>query len=161
MESDPSLGNVTTSYTYDILNHLTAVSMPRGSNTQTRTFNYTTGTAVGAFLLSATNPENGTVTYTYNSNNLLASKTDAKGQNFTYQYDSYNRLSSITWTNAPGGSKVLRSFMYDSNTLSSFSGRWYTKGRLVAVQNLQFQPGQKHLALSHRTDRDVRLHSAR
>lgn len=43
---------------------------------------------------------------------------------------------------SPGGSTVLRSFMYDTNTLSStFSGN-YTQGRLVAVQNAQFQPGQ-------------------
>jgi RHS repeat-associated protein len=140
VEPDPALGNVTTSYTYDVLNHLTGVSMPRGSNTQTRSFNYTTSNTVGGFLLSAANPETGTVTYTYNSNNLLASKTDAKGQNFTYQYDSYNRLTSTTWTNAPGGAQVLRSYMYDSNTLSSFSGS-YTQGRLVAVQNAQFQPG--------------------
>jgi len=38
-ETDPSLGTVTTTYTYDMLNHLTGVSMPRGSTTQTRTFN--------------------------------------------------------------------------------------------------------------------------
>jgi YD repeat-containing protein len=30
-------------------------------------------------LLSTTNPENGTVTYTYNSNNTVATRTDAKG----------------------------------------------------------------------------------
>jgi YD repeat-containing protein len=101
VEPDPSFGNVTTSYTYDVMNHLTQVSMQRGSHTQTRTFNYTSSNVVGGFLLSATNPENGTVTYIYNSNNTLASKTDAKSQNFTYQYDSYNRLTSVTWTN-PG-----------------------------------------------------------
>ena len=67
--------------------------MPRGSATQTRTFNYNSGTTVTGFPQSATNPENGTVTYTYNANNLLASKTDAKRQNLTYQYDSYNRLT--------------------------------------------------------------------
>ena len=44
------------------------------------------------FLLSATNPENGTANYTY-SNNLLAGKTDAKGQNFTYQ--QHNRRASV------------------------------------------------------------------
>ena len=142
VEPDPSLGNVTTTYTYDVLNHLTQVSMPRGtSGTQTRTFNYTSSNVVGAFLLSATNPENGTVSYTYNSSNLLASKTDAKGQNFTYQYDTYNRLTSLTWANAPGGAQVLRTYMYDTNTLdSTFSGS-YTSGRLVAVQNAQFTPG--------------------
>ncbi len=100
-ETDPTLGLVWTYYTYDVLNHLTNVSMTRGSTTQTRTFNYTTSNVVGAFLLSATNPENGTVTYTYNSSSLLATKTDAKNQQLTYQYDSYNRLTSVTWANAP------------------------------------------------------------
>ncbi len=42
-EPDPTLGTVSTNYTYDILNHLIQVSMPRGANTQTRTFNYLTG----------------------------------------------------------------------------------------------------------------------
>jgi hypothetical protein len=57
-----------TSYVYDLMNHLTLVSMTRGSTTQTRTFNYTkVGNIVGAELLSATNPENGTVNYTYDS----------------------------------------------------------------------------------------------
>jgi YD repeat-containing protein len=117
-EPDPTLGLVSTYYTYDMLNHLIGVSMPRGSNTQTRTFNYITGTTVGLNLLSATNPENGTVTYTYNTDSTLHTKTDAKGQVFTYAYDSYKRLTSITV-----GSTVLRTFMYDTNTLdSTFSG---------------------------------------
>src|SRR5208282_598139 len=116
-------------------NHLIQVSMPRGSNTQTRTFNYLTGTTVGINLLSATNPENGTVTYTYNSDNTLHTKTDAKSQVFTYSYDSYKRLTQIMV-----GSTVLRTFMYDTNTLdSTFSGS-YTAGRLVAVQNAAFTP---------------------
>src|SRR6202022_4305887 len=51
-EPDPALGNVNTQYVYDILNHLMQVIMPRGSNTQTRTFNYIpSGTnSPGAFL---------------------------------------------------------------------------------------------------------------
>jgi YD repeat-containing protein len=134
-EPDPTLGTVSTNYTYDILNHLIQVSMPRGSNTQTRTFNYLTGTTVGTNLLSATNPENGTVTYTYNSDSTLHTKTDAKSQVFTYSYDSYKRLTQIMV-----GSTVLRTFMYDTNTLdSTFSGS-YTQGRLVAVQNTGFTP---------------------
>ncbi len=134
-EPDPALGTVSTNYTYDILNHLTQVSMPRGSNTQTRTFKYNVGTTVGVVLLSATNPENGTVTYTYNSDSTLHTKTDAKSQVFTYSYDSYKRLTQIQV-----GSTVLRTFMYDTNTLdSNFSGS-YTAGRLVAVQNAAFTP---------------------
>ena len=46
---------------------------------KTRSFNYNTGTTVTGFLQSATNPENGTVTYTYNGpTNTLESKTDAR-----------------------------------------------------------------------------------
>jgi RHS repeat-associated protein len=138
-EPDPALGNVNTQYVYDILNHLTQVIMPRGSNTQTRTFNYIpSGTStVGAFLLSASNPENGTVTYTY-SNGLLASKTDAKGQVFTYSYDGYNRLHQIFV-----GGVLLRTFMYDTNSLDgTFTSNGY--GRLVAVQNAQFTPGSSN-----------------
>ena len=131
VETDPTLGQVSTNYTYDMLNHLITVSMPRGSNTQTRTFNYIpSGTAaVGGYLLSATNPENGTVSYTYNGNGMLATKTDAKGQVFTYQYDNYNRLTQISV-----GSSVLRTFMYDTNTLDG-TYTSYGAGRLVAVQN--------------------------
>jgi hypothetical protein len=118
-EPDPALGTVTTTYTYDMLNHLTGVSMPRGStNTQTRTFNYTSGTTVGIDLLSAMNPENGTVTYIYNSDHTLNTKTDAKGQHFTYGYDSYKRVTGISVEGVG-----LRTFMYDTNTLdSTFSG---------------------------------------
>ena len=47
-----------TNYTYDWMDHLIQVSMPRGSHTQTRTFVYNDT----PFLQSATNPENGTVT---------------------------------------------------------------------------------------------------
>src|SRR5712692_9842871 len=96
-EPDPSLGTVSTNYTYDILNHLIQVSMPRGANTQTRTFNYNPSTTtVGIDLLSATNPENGTITYTYNSDHTLATKVDANNHHFAYQYDSYKRLTKIS-----------------------------------------------------------------
>ena len=136
-EPDPSLGTVSTNYTYDILDHLVTVSMPRGSNTQTRTFNYTSSRTVGNDLLSATNPENGTVTYTYNSDHTLATKTDAKNQLFTYTYDSYKRLTQVKVNG-----NVIRTLMYDTNTLdSNFSGS-YTAGRLVAVQNPSFSIGQ-------------------
>jgi hypothetical protein len=47
----------------------------------------------------------------------------------------YKRLTQVEV-----GSTVLRSFMYDTNTLdSTFSGS-YTQGRLVAVQNQIFTP---------------------
>ena len=134
-------GTVYTNYTYDILNHLIRVNMPRNTTPvqPDRTFNYiASGTnTVGAYLLTATNPENGTVSYTY-SNNLLASKTDAKGQAFTYFYDVYNRPYQIKLNGS-----VLRTFLYDTNTLDG-SFTTYGAGRLVAVQNAQFTPGSSN-----------------
>lgn len=56
----------------------------------------------------------------------MASKTDAKGQAFTYSYDSYNRLYQIFV-----GGALLRTFMYDTNSLDgSFTtygarGAWW------------------------------------
>ena len=101
--SGPS-GMLLTSYAYDPLNHLTQVAMPRstayGMKTQTRTFgyastSYTTLTLPALWLTSATNPESGTVSYTYNADGTLASKKDANGNTETYQYDAYQRLTSI------------------------------------------------------------------
>ena len=139
-ETDPGPppATVYTSYAYDVLNHLTGVTMPRGTHTQTRTFNYNTGapaTTVTSLLQSATNPENGMVTYGYNASNLLTSKTDAKGQQLTYQYDTYNRLKSVTWANAPGGAQLLRTYYYDTNPLDP-TGMFSQNalGRLTAVQ---------------------------
>jgi YD repeat-containing protein len=43
VEPDPSLGNVTTTYTYDVLNQLIQVSMPRSTTTQMRTFSHLGG----------------------------------------------------------------------------------------------------------------------
>jgi RHS repeat-associated protein len=84
-----------TSYAYDQVNHLTQVAMPRntanGMVTQTRTFVYDPTTQR---LTSATNPENGTVSYTYNADGTLATKKDANG-NSDYTYDTYGRLTAI------------------------------------------------------------------
>ena len=122
-------GTLTTTYAYDILNHLTTVTMPRATGTQSRTFNYTTGTTVGTLLLSATNPENGTVTYTYNTDKTLATKTDALNQQFSYTYDSYKRVTQINL-----GQTVIRQFYYDTNPLDGAFSQNIT-GRLTAVQN--------------------------
>jgi RHS repeat-associated protein len=131
-EPDPTLGTVSTYYTYDVLGHLAQVSMPRGSNTQTRTFNYAVGSVVGVDLLSATNPENGTVTYTYNSNHTLATKVDANGVHFSYGYDGLNRPSTVS----VGGSTV-RWFAYDSNTVDPTYSH-FSQGRLTTITYPQF-----------------------
>ncbi len=117
-------GQATTTYTYDALNHLIGVSMPRqmpGGNTvtQTRTFTYS-----GAYLMSANNPESGTVNYGYNADGTLATKQDMKGQAaayfLQYVYDSYGRVTTVrtmpgTPSNWYGSPTVLRTYTYDVN----------------------------------------------
>jgi hypothetical protein len=50
--------DLVTTYTDDVLDHLTGVSMMRDGDTQTRSFTWS-----GMDMVSATNPENGTITY--------------------------------------------------------------------------------------------------
>jgi len=133
VEPDPTYTTVTTAYSYDVMNHLTQVSMPRGGSPQVRSFNYTYSNGVTVpYPLSSTNPETGTVSYNYDSSGVLLGKRDAKGQQFTYGYDAYKRLTSITVDG-----NLLRTYYYDANPLdSTFSGN--TLGRLTAVLHAPF-----------------------
>src|SRR5947209_8595030 len=95
-------GYVYTGYAYNALTQLTSVYMPRSNGKQTRTFVYT-----GTDLTTATNPENGTVTYQYDASHHVTKRTDAKGQETRYSYDTYGRLAQVqhwAWqSNYPNG----------------------------------------------------------
>jgi RHS repeat-associated protein len=138
IEPNPGRGaDWITSYTYDVLGHLTGVSMPRSNGTQTRTFVYT-----GVDLMSATNPENGTVTYQYDASHHVTKRTDAKGQETRYTYDAYGRLTEVQhWATPCFGCsfqelpKQRVDYSYDINPLNaSYSQNAW--GRLAAVQFL-------------------------
>ncbi len=137
-EPRPGGGSYTTSYAYDVLNHLIQVSMPRDGATQTRTFNYIDPATnnPGAFLRSATNPETGTVCYTYNAVGLAATKTDAKSQQLAYTYDGYNRLSQVSTAGS-----ALRTYYYDANPFDPAFSQ-YTLGRLAAILHAPSPIGQ-------------------
>ena len=131
--ANPPSGTLTTTYTYDWMNHVSGVSMTRAGTTQTRSFVYDNA----GRLTSATNPENGTVSYVYGSNNAVQTKTDAKGQQTVYSYDSLNRLTMTQYY--PQGQSYAEdgcqrvTYSYDTNPYSStFSQNSY--GRLTAVQ---------------------------
>ena len=131
--ANPTTSTYVTTYTFDLWDNLNTVTMPRPTGTQTRSFTYS-----GPYLQSATNPENGTVSYTYNSYNKVASKTDAKGQEFVYSYDSYSRLTGVqVYPQGPNSSSdpcQQVSYYYDTNPFdSSYSGS-YSAGRLTAIQ---------------------------
>ena len=127
--------------TYDVMEHLTQVSMPRGSITQTRTFNYDSGTHL---LTSEIHPETGTTSYAYftagnpdpSTYDLLYSKTDAKGQVTKYDYDAYDRVTAVH--RLPNGTtedvcqRVTYTYDATPGTVSGFVGS-NTWGHVAAV----------------------------
>jgi RHS repeat-associated protein len=120
---DPSGLNYSTSYSYDTLDNLTTVS--QGS--QTRTFVYDSLKR----LASATNPESGTISYQYDANGDLTSKTDARSITTTFAYDALNRAASRSYSD---GTPAV-SYYYDNAGLPSGAPsftRGYATGRLVA-----------------------------
>lgn len=123
---DPSSLNYSTSYGYDVLNDLTQVS--QGS--QTRTFAYDSLKR----LTSATNPENGTVSFSYDNNGNVLTRTDARSITTTIAYDAVNRPTSKSYNDSPQTPTI--NFYYDSQTLPSGApsySRGYSTGRVVAV----------------------------
>ena len=83
-----------TAYGYDTLNNLTTVSQ----GVQTRTFGYSSLSR----LLSAANPESGTISYQYDDGGNLTRKTDARGVRTDYVYDALNRVTNRNYS-TPGG----------------------------------------------------------
>jgi RHS repeat-associated protein len=96
--------NQATSYAYDTLNNLTTVT--QGS--QTRTFTYSSLSR----LLTAANPESGTISYVYDSNGNLTTKTDARSIITTYTYDALNRVTARDYT----GFTPDVTYTYDNKT---------------------------------------------
>ncbi|MEZ5403660.1 MAG: RHS repeat-associated core domain-containing protein [Bryobacteraceae bacterium] len=90
-EPNPAGGTWNTTYAYNALGKLKTVTMVRPTGTQTRSFAYN---SLGQ-MTSTTNPETGTVNYTYTSNGQVATKIDAKNQKVVYGYDPYLRLTTI------------------------------------------------------------------
>ena len=119
-------------YSYDTLDNLTGVTQGR----QTRTFAYD----LLRRLTSAANPESGTVTYGYDNNSNLTSKTDPRttsGSHWTtaFAYDALNRVITKSYSN-DGGVTPPVNYYYDNASLPSGAPsftRGYSTGRLVAV----------------------------
>ena len=96
--------NHVTLYSYDVFGHLTQVQMDRTIGGTVRTQNRAwTYDAQTLRLLSKTSPEAGTVTYTYNSDNTLATVTDAKNQRQVFTYDNFGRIVQVARGTVSGG----------------------------------------------------------
>lgn len=120
-----------TKYNYDILGHLLGVTQNAQNSQmhQTRTFAYD---GLGR-LTSESNPENGTVTYTYDtdaacgtSNGDLVKKFDAAGIRTCYAYDALHRVTAITYSDTT----PQKRYVYDSATVNSVAMA-NAKGRLA------------------------------
>lgn len=77
--------------------------MAGGSAVQTRTFTYD---GVGR-LLTATNPESGTISYLYDNNGNVTQKTDARGVVTSYAYDQLNRPLSRSYSGGTSTPSVV------------------------------------------------------
>ncbi len=133
-EPDPNNlpnGTLVTTYTYNGANQLTDVSMPRnttnGVYTQARHFTWS-----GSDLASATNPENGTVSYQYDGTHRVTQRTDAMGQKTTYTYDPYGRLTLVQHYAADGTAFPRQDVTYTYD-YPQFSGAQNTWGHLAGV----------------------------
>jgi len=73
-----------TSYAYDYLGNLIAVT--QGSQTRTFTYDHLSR------LVSYTNPEAGTISYTYDTNGNLKTRRDARNIKTVSDYDALNRI---------------------------------------------------------------------
>jgi len=102
---DPAGLNYETDYTYDALNNLLTVNQkgndPNSANWRTRTFTYNSLSQ----LLTASNPESGTITYTYDNDGNVATKvapapnqTASATVTTTYSYDALNRLTQKSYS---------------------------------------------------------------
>jgi YD repeat-containing protein len=139
-EPNPDGGaNLVTSYTYDGLNHLTQVTMTRQTmvsppvyTTQTRSFNYD---ATTQRLTSAVNPENGTVTYAYNTDGSLNTRTDAKGQRAVYTYEALGRVDHVEYYDSNGQLDPCQTtwFVYDQTQVNYWGSDPYSLGRVTGV----------------------------
>ena len=85
------------------------------------------------WLTSATNPENGTVSYTYNADGTLASKKDANGNTETYTYDAYQRLTGIPDRQQNGTTSVTGRA---ARQFGFFAARFFSRCRFSRVSSL-------------------------
>ena len=58
-------------------------------------------------LTSATNPESGTTSYTYDANGNVLTRVDARSITTTMVYDRQNRVTSKTYSNARPSKKIF------------------------------------------------------
>ena len=133
---DPATLNYESDYTYDAFNDLLSVSQKGGSTNpsywRARTLTYDSLSR----LTQSTNPESGTISYSYDANgNLLQKTSPAPNQTgsvtvtLSYCYDALNRVTGKAYTAQTCSNGLLPtplvSYFYDQ---SSYNGLTVTNG---------------------------------
>ena len=120
---DPGQANLTTDYTYDVLDNLRTV-LQGGPGGQTRTFEYDALSR----LKSASNPESGLTRYAkYDAAGNLTQRVDARGVQTDYGYDNLGRIQSRSYSGGAGAAAT------ESVTYSYDQGGSHPVGRLARV----------------------------
>jgi len=96
---------VVTTFTYDNLDRVTKISQTKGAVENNTSYTYD---EVGN-VLTVTDAQ-GTITYTYNINDQVATRTDTFGNTVKYEYDKARRLKKLIY---PDGKAVV--YTYDEN----------------------------------------------
>ncbi len=113
VEPNPNSGAYTTTYGYDIFNHLVTVDMgtrdgstqvacPSSAPAHARVFTYSSTTQQ---LTSSCEPETGTINYTYNTDGTVHTKSYGPSgslKSVTYSYDSYGRYTGFSVSSGGG-----------------------------------------------------------
>jgi YD repeat-containing protein len=106
-------------YQYNALGNLLSVSQTgqSGDVARMRSFGYSSISQ----LLSSSNPESGSMSYTYDANGNVSSKTDARSIVTNYTYDSMNRLTSKTYSN-DSYKTPISCFQYNASSIAGAGG---------------------------------------
>ncbi len=129
-----------TTYGYDTLNNLTSVTQ---GALNPRSFQYNSLSQ----LMSAANPESGTITYAYDADGALITKTAPKPNqtspsitvSTTMSYDALHRLRSKTYSD---GTTPSVTFNYDESASLGLSGLLNTLGRQSSSTVANSQAGE-------------------
>ncbi|HJQ35969.1 MAG TPA: hypothetical protein VKB93_02410 [Thermoanaerobaculia bacterium] len=158
---DNSGGNgqlLTTTYTYDVANHLSTVRMRDSDGAiQNRIFSYD-----GRGLLQwESHPESGMKAYTYDAGgHVITSEVGAAKTMFDlkYAYDAAERLTLISGRKPsnPDAYRPLKEFLYGQNNDFASSPPSYQKGKLLTAVRYNYMPDQI-LQSSPASKPDVRI----
>ena len=113
IEPNPDTGSFTTGsfltqYTYDALGNLLTVNQQGDGSGSARNRSFTYNSL--SQLLTASNPESGTISYSYDNDGLLYQKVDARGKITSHWYDELHRLTAKTYY---ADSTPTPRFLYD------------------------------------------------